>query len=205
MPASQEITWKTGDVVRHPGKPEWGPGTVVSALATTQDGRPCQRLNIRFGRAGLKTISTAFAPLERAEGATSPPAGGGGGAGQTWLDRAEAGNPAERMGKIPEPATDPFRTPLQRLESTLALYKYQETGGSLIDWATAQSGLADPLAEFSRHDLEAFFQRFRNNLDQHLKKLVPEALRADPASVRKLAADAPPGAHPALRRLNIGR
>lgn len=203
-PAPAEPSWKTGDVVRHPVKPEWGPGTVVSALATTQDGKPCQRLNIRFGRAGLKTISTAFAPLERADTPASPASGGGGG-GKTWLDHAEAGNPAERMAKLPEPATDPFRTPLQRFQATLDLYKYQDTGGSLIDWATAQSGLADPLAEFSRHDLEAFFQRFRNNLDQHLRKLAPEAIRADSAGVRKLAAEAPAGAHNTLRRLNIGR
>jgi hypothetical protein len=197
-----EHIWRPGDTVRHPAKPEWGPGTVVSALSTTQDGKPCQRLNVRFGRAGLKTISTAFAALEPADSPANPAAPQ---RASSWLDEAERLPPAERMSRLPDSVTDPFRTLLQRFKSALDLYTYQPSGGSLIDWATTQSGLTDPLAEFSRHDLEAFFQRFRNNLDQHLRKLAPELAKADREAVRALAAGAPSAAVPVLRRLNIGR
>jgi hypothetical protein len=49
--------------VVHAGKPEWGVGVVSSAQNVTQDGKPSQRLTIRFERAGLKTVSTAVASI----------------------------------------------------------------------------------------------------------------------------------------------
>ncbi|MGE3107738.1 MAG: DUF3553 domain-containing protein [Phycisphaerales bacterium] len=59
--------WSYGDRVVHSAKPEWGHGVVTSASATTQDGVPCQRLTIRFDRAGIKVLSTAFAELKPAK------------------------------------------------------------------------------------------------------------------------------------------
>lgn len=54
---------KKGDSVVHAAKPEWGHGEVLSVDNITHDGKPCQRLTIRFSRAGTKAISTAFAQL----------------------------------------------------------------------------------------------------------------------------------------------
>jgi len=57
-------TWRTGDRLTHAGKPEWGIGTVTAVEPATQDGKPCQRVTARFDRAGLKTLSTAYADLQ---------------------------------------------------------------------------------------------------------------------------------------------
>ncbi len=45
------------DRVVHALRPEWGVGRVLRAEATQRDGTPCQRLTIRFERAGSKTES----------------------------------------------------------------------------------------------------------------------------------------------------
>ena len=81
------------------------------------------------------------------------------------------------MSRLPEAATDPFTSLEARLKATLTLYRFTDQGGSLLDWAAAQSALKDPLSEFSRHDLERLFQRFAFVRDEHLKKLVQEILR----------------------------
>lgn len=113
-----------GDRVVHTTKPEWGVGVVSSAQNLVQDGKSCQRLTIRFERAGLKTLSTAVAPIRSADHADAPAkdiAGQQPGAeGGSWLDELEAGNPAEMMSRIPEAATDPFQSLGNRIKSTLA-------------------------------------------------------------------------------------
>jgi hypothetical protein len=66
MTTATQDKFQIGDRVLHPGKPEWGVGTVASAAGAVHEGAHCQRLGIRFDRAGLKTISTAFVNLRRA-------------------------------------------------------------------------------------------------------------------------------------------
>src|SRR5215471_14592450 len=99
--------WKLGDRIVHSGRPEWGIGEVRSAEHTSQDGRRCQRLTVRFERAGVKTLTTAFAELKPAddsialrEVAEAERADGAG-----WLNAKEAENPTERMTTLPEVAT----------------------------------------------------------------------------------------------------
>jgi len=199
--------WKLGDRIVHSGRPEWGIGEVRSAESTTQDGRKCQRLTVRFERAGVKTLTTAFAELKSAddsialrEVAEAERADGAG-----WLNAAEAEKPVERMTTLPEIATDPFRTKRARLEATLGLYRFTGGGGSLVDWAVMQSGLKDPLSKFNRHELEQFFERFKGALDAHLKRLVFELKKEDPAGLAELAAAALPQAKTALKRADSGR
>lgn len=57
-------TFKQGDRVTHRNRPEWGAGTVTLAEPATHNGAVCQRLTIRFDRAGAKVLSTGLAPLE---------------------------------------------------------------------------------------------------------------------------------------------
>ena len=196
--------WKLGDRVFHAGRPEWGAGEVRSAEGAVQDGTKCQRVTIRFERAGVKTLTTAFADLRPADQMTrleaeAPDEGAG------WLERAEAVNPAEKMSELPEVATDPFRTKRARMEATLGLYRFTAAGASLIDWAVMQSGLKDPLSRFSRHELEQYFDRFKHALDSHLKRLVMEMKKEDPAGLAEFAAAATSSARQALRRVDGGR
>ena len=186
-----------GDRLTHAAKPEWGVGEVVAAQSVQQNGKACQRLQVRFERAGLKTLSTAVADLRPAGVVTAEiPAAGGGG------EEVDLSDPQEAMGRIPEPARDPFSTPIKRLEATLDLYKYTPEGASLLDWAALQSGLADPLERFNRHELEAFFERFRFHLDAHLSKVVREVRVQDPDGFRALVSMAPSDARHAVKRLN---
>lgn len=199
--------WKLGDRVIHAGRPEWGIGEVRSAEATMQDGRKCQRLTVRFAREGVKTLSTAYAELRTGDDSMAlrevAEAERRDGAG--WLNAAEAENPVERMSTLPEVATDPFRTKRARLEATLGLFRFTGGGASLLDWAAMQSGLKDPLARFNRHELEQFFERFRNALDGHLRKLVFELKKEDPTGLAEMTASATPQAKAALRRADTGR
>lgn len=183
-----------GDRLTHTAKPEWGVGEVVAAQSVQQDGQACQRLQIRFERAGLKTLSTAVADLL--------PAGAVEAQAPAAAEPVDLSDPHETMGAIPEAARDPFSTPAARLEATLALYGYTPHGASLLDWAARQSGLADPLERFNRHELEAFFERFRFNLDAHLGKVVRELRVQDSRSLQRIAAAAPPEGRQAVKRLN---
>jgi len=219
--------WSSGDRLVHTGKPEWGSGVVTSATRTTQDGKPCQLLAIRFDRAGPKTISTAFANLIPAEDAAAlapealgpAPSGNGqashhGGMGgmskedefaARLMGAPAAGDIRQRMTRLPDPATDPFATPLERLKATVALYRFTPVGGSLLDWAAMQSGLADPLSRFNRHELEKFFESFVMTRDNHLRKTMGEAKKADPVAAAAATKGAPPAAQQVLRRLDAMR
>jgi len=59
--------FKFGDRVVHSRRPEWGPGTITRAESAFHDGKPVQRLHIRFSGAGLKVLNTAVAPLRHAD------------------------------------------------------------------------------------------------------------------------------------------
>lgn len=196
--------WAKGDQVVHATKPEWGIGEVLGAEAATQNGSPCQRLTVRFDRAGLKTLSTAFAELRPASDA--PRLATQEEKSADPLAAALNATPVEEvMVRLPERATDPFLSMRDRLNATLDLYRFTEGGSSLLDWACMQTSLKDPLSRFNRHELEQWFARFKMEVDQHLRKLVRDARKQEPGLVEDVAAGAGPAARQALRRADIGR
>lgn len=194
--AAAEPAFSMGDRVLHPAKPEWGTGVVISAAPARQDGRVCQRLQIRFDREGLKTISTAFVDL-RPVGAES--------SAIAELEPVTQEAAERSLGDLPDAATDPFAAPGARLKATLSQYRYGSSAGDLIAWATDRTGLADPLTLFSRHDLESAFERWKRTLDGHLKKLVRECKDMAPAELAPIVNGAPDAAREALKRVNRGR
>lgn len=204
--------WKLGDRLMHAGRPEWGVGEVRAAESIAHNGTRCQRLTVRFDRAGVKTLSTAFAellPADRMPRLVDPPPtpkpANGTAPAEGWLAQAEQGSIPDQMARLPDPATDPFRSRKARFIATLDLYRFNPTGASLLDWAVLQSGLKDPLSKFSRHELERLFDRFRANLDAHLKRLGLELKKEDPAALAAALDAAPPAARQAARRLDLGR
>lgn len=200
MTASSE-QFHFGDRLYHAERPEWGEGTVTAAVAGVQDGKSCQRLTVRFERAGIKTLSTAHANLRKSDDQPAI-AGALARANTDWLADLGAKEVQDVMTRLPEPATDPFSSLGARLKATLSLYRFGRVGGGLIDWAAAQSGLKDPLAKFNRHELEAFYKRFESNLDQHLKRMLMEIHRKEPGVLSAALMDAPQPARDAVRRLN---
>lgn len=189
------MDFQSGERVIHQDRPEWGVGVVLSA----QTGGDGQRLRVRFERAGLKTLSVPPAAVEHQaknlNGALTPSDRLAG------LDEHDA---AEVMTGLPEAARDPFTSVAARLAATLSLYRFEPTGASIIDWAASQSGLADPLSRFTRHELEALFRTFERRRDAHLKRLADDVRNLAPADLAAAVADAPPAGKRALSRL-IGR
>jgi hypothetical protein len=140
-------------------------------------------------------------------GPTTPPTpalGADSGAGG-WLDKAAAPNPIEVMCRLPEATNDPFTPLAARLKATMNLYRFTDSGASLLDWAAAQSGLKDPLSRFNRHELEQLFRRFTFVRDDHLKRIVLDMKRQDPAGLQQALRAAPAPVQQALRRLDVGR
>ncbi len=181
--------WTRGDRVMHPNRPEWGAGEVLSAQAATIEGKVCQRLSVRFERGGLKTLSTAVAELAEATQpsavatlpATDPFEG---------LDD-DAPSYKELLRTLPEPATDPFRSVLARFNETCRLYRFTDAPASVFDWAAAQTGLTDPLTQFSRHELEEAFRRFQRLRDDHFFDLLRTLRKESPADLSSALAAAP--------------
>ena len=191
--------WRPGDRLVHTSRPEWGTGVVLSAMSIRQDGHDAQRLSIRFDRAGTKTISTAVATLA-IPGTTLAPSTNHGATKEVspHPDRADL---ARALREIPDAATDPFRPLASRLVATTGLYRFQPSGKLLLDWAAAQTGLADPLSVFSRSDLEEAFVRFRTLLDEHLRGLVHQAKRDEPAALSGLGTRVTPAVREMLTRM----
>ncbi len=196
---SLEQQVKFGDRVVHADKPEWGVGVVNAAVPQIQDGKHCQRVTVRFERAGLKTLSTAFAHLKPAEDSPAIEQAIMTSKGD-WLSDVGAKQVQDIMTKLPENAEDPFASIESRLKATLGLYRFSPSGGALIDWAAAQCGLKDPLSRFSRHELEEFYRRFEVSREQHLRRLLGEAQRLEPKIVPGLLANAPEAAQRAVRK-----
>lgn len=202
----------------HRARPEWGIGSITQAQKSVQDGVQCQRLTVRFEHGGLKTVSTAFAELHRVEGVL-----GSTGLSQTpatpsrrtgvathrlpvaiEAEDSDLTEVRERLGTLPDEASDPFRPLSSRLRATVELYRYTDQGASLLAWASAVTGLADPLSKVGRHELEQAFARFEVVRDRHLAQLMQAAPR-EGIDAQALIKAMPPEAQRALQRNNRRR
>ena len=175
-----------GDELRHRKRPEWGTGRVVKAEPCPEAGVGARRLAIRFANAGLKTMVSPHAELEQVNGDSL--SGGGlddqGVATQLaeldqlaengWLGGDAKRRIEELMISLPEDAIDPLSQPAKRLTATLGLYRFEQNGHGLLDWATAQSQLDDPMDRFQRHELEHFYERWQEVRNEHLRQLLRE-------------------------------
>lgn len=191
-------TWSFGDRVTHADRPEWGVGQITAVQPIIIEGRPSQRLTIRFERAGVKTIAAAVANIRKAE--DKPPTAPASALPQADTPPLSDADLAKRLSGLPESVVDPFIPLSQRLEKALALYRFSDTGGSILDWAAMQTGLADPLTRFLRHDLEIHFAAFKRNLDRHVGELGAQLQRQDRSLLQTVISGAPEAGQQALRR-----
>jgi hypothetical protein len=194
------INWSFGDRVTHADRPEWGEGQITSIQPVVIEGRTTQRLTIRFERAGIKKLAAAVANIRPAKNKPQPSNSAAPAASQ---DPQKIGDLelADRLSKMPDDALDPFISLEDRLVYSLGLYRFSDQGGSLLDWAAMQTGLADPLSRILRHDLEVHYAKFRRNLDRHTGDLVSQLMRQDKAAVRNAGSKAPPQGQQALRQI----
>ncbi len=197
--------WVSGDRVRHASKPEWGEGLVTAVEPAMVEGKPTQRLTIRFERAGIKKLAAVVAALQPADGGAKLREADEHAAAKAALGQLDDSKIIEVLTQVPDVARDPFRSLADRFAASLDLYRFSGEGASLLDWAAMQTGLADPLSRFSRHDLERFFERFRRALDAHSREVGLELARTDPATASKIVSGAPEPAKAAMRRVATRR
>ncbi|MCA9279422.1 MAG: hypothetical protein H6815_08990 [Phycisphaeraceae bacterium] len=175
--------------------PEWGTGTVAKAERVTVQEKACQRLQIRFDRGGLKTVATAIAPIVSADDPDTtlqPRAMEGDGskvALPAWLENATEDDVRARFGRLPEKITDRRVPVAERFQACLGLFRWTTEPRSLVDWAAVQTGLPEPLAVFTRGQLENYFEKYRLNRDSALRQIVEIGKReCHPEMVKILAA-----------------
>lgn len=165
--------FKPGDVVVHPRRPEWGEGVVDQAARIVHQGKGGQRLVVKFSEQGRVTINTAVVPLISKETFLAMHSTTSSAPRQGWLGALEGkGGSTEELYALPDAMTDPFANLTRRLSATLDSYRYGSDARSLIEWASAQTGLGDPLSKYTRHELEQAFPRFTRDRDRHLNDLV---------------------------------
>jgi len=189
---TDNATFQRGDRVVHPRKPEWGEGEVRQVERITHQGQSVQRVTVQFANQGRKVINTGVAPLQSKQ-ATGPLPESNGAKDETmssahtsgggWiesLERSVKGSQHE-LWDLPESMTDPFASFESQLKATLDSYRFSTEPRALMDWAVMQTGLNDPLSQYSRPELEEAFPGFARNRDNHLKDLVRRIKQAGEA------------------------
>ena len=175
--------YRQGDELKLNARPEWGMGLVQKVEFVTRDGQRDQRVWVRFPSVGLKTILAGSADVEvlnrkQEEDQVEHTFAAREMAHESgWLGEIAKRQPEEAMTTLPPEALDPFSSVRARLKKIFDLYRFNSNGGSLIDWAVAQTGLDDPLSRFNRHELEEFFKQWSRGRDEQLRTLMNEARR----------------------------
>ena len=179
---AQSSRFESGDAVIHPRRREWGDGVVEKATDIRHEGNAAQRLTVRFTQRGRVTLNTAVAQLavktmerQMSKSQTTSPLTATRPGG--WLGSLEQEQQPHELWVLPEALSDPFTGLRQRVAATLETFRFSTDARSLIDWAVAQTGQVDPLATYTRQELEQGFARFCRDRDLHLKDLVGQAKR----------------------------
>ncbi len=157
-----------GQRVRNPARPEWGDGTVLRVQAVTTDGRPAHRVSVQFAT-GHRTL---MLPPGRLVAAAPEPQ-----RAADWLDQAARRTLDDRLVELPADVREFLGTSSQRLIVLARLYEWPEDAASLLRWARSQTGVADPLAHWTRDELRAAFGEFCRRRDRLLRE-VAGALRS---------------------------
>ncbi len=218
---AQQRRYERGDRVKHRQRPEWGVGTVTKAEDIANANVAAQRIAVRFPNAGLKTLNTKVADIEIViEGVEQHMNGSANGNGaarsraeivrgveadeEHWLAPVAEKEREQALQAIPEAATDPFSGIRSRVKATFELYRFDQSGKGLMDWAIAQTGIEDPLSTYTRHELEEKFDRWVASRDDHLRCLLADD-ECTPEIVRELLVEAPAAAQQAVQRISARR
>ncbi|BAM04848.1 DUF3553 domain-containing protein [Phycisphaera mikurensis] len=151
-------------------------GSVRAAKATTHRGSAAQLWSGHPERLKAASAEDREAAAEEAGTALLERGGRNGKriADQGWLDELESGGGSggkHELWELPDAMTDPFIDIRDRLRNTLLSYRFTEDPRSIIEWATSQTGLDDPLTRYTRHEMEQAFPRFCRDRDNHFRKM----------------------------------
>lgn len=183
LPINQGLV---GQRVCNPARPEWGSGTVLRVQPVTVDGRPVHRVSIQFAT-GHRTIVVPPGQLAAPQAEPTRQAG--------WLDQVAHRAPDDRLASLPEAVREFLGTAAQRIVVLARLYTLDEDGPGLLRWARSQTGVADPLAHWTRDELRAAFEEFCRRRDALLRELAATLRQTQgPAAVRAALAEVPDNA-----------
>ena len=169
--------------VCNPIRPEWGVGTVLRVQSTLVDGQPVHRVSVQFAT-GHRTI--VVPPGRLAEPQAEPQRAAG------WLDQLGRQTLDDRLTTLPESVRQFLGTATQRLIVLARLYTLDEDGAALLKWARSQTGVADPLAHWTRDEIRAAFDEFCRRRNALLRELAATLRQTQgPAAVRAALAEVP--------------
>lgn len=152
-----------GKKVAIPGRADWGIGTVRRVQSSTVNGVLTHRISVQFQHGTRMLIAPPARLIEPTDDPKRADAG--------WLDSIGGRSIDQRLKELPESVTQVLGTIRQRLDAVLPYYALRDEPKVLVRWARGQTGVGDPLSEWSRDELQIAFQAFRNERDAHLRGL----------------------------------
>lgn len=180
LPIGPELV---GAKVQNAARPDWGVGTVVRIERTQAGGAPAHRVWVQF-QLGRKAM---LVPPARLIAPQPPPT-----RTQGWLDTLAANTLDDRLRRLPDEAVNVLGTPRDKLDALLPLYGWTEDSNSILRWARKQTGVGDPLSEWTRDELLAAFAAFVQERDAALRAAVARLrMTAGPEAVSQWRAALP--------------
>ncbi len=160
-----------GQQVVNAQRVDWGVGTIVRVEALQHAGQPAQRVTARFS-VGQKVVLVPPGVLT-APGQAPQRASG-------WIDQIGGRTLDDRLRALPESATLVLGSLRDKLLALAALYTHRDTPEGLARWARAQTGIGDPLSQYTRDELAEAFASFCAARDRQMRELLGRARRTDP-------------------------
>ena len=172
-----------GTKVRSAARPEWGLGTVLRVQQVRSGDSSAHRVSVQF-TVGNKTLLIPPAKLLAPAPEPQRVAGWLEGLGKTTLD--------DRLRGLPERVTHVLGTPYERLAAVIPLYALADDSPTLLRWAISQTGVTDPLSQWTRDELVDALQYFCNERDAFLRNIVAIIKQKDGSdAVRELVEQLP--------------
>lgn len=151
-----------GQKVCNAGRPDWGAGTVQRVQTQTVGGAAQHRVTVQFPM-GQRVL---LVPPARLLAPTAAPQR----AQRGWLDELAGNTLDDRLAALPDEIVNLLGSARERLLAMLPLLETPEDDKSLVRWAIAQTGVGDPLGQWTRDELQAAFERYLNQRDSLLRE-----------------------------------
>lgn len=174
-----------GRKVINPVRPEWGIGQVLRVSATEEAGAPVHRVSVQFPT-GHRTLVMPPAKLCDPQPEIQRQTG--------WLDELGKNTLDAKLRGLPEDVLFFLGSPEKRVIAAAAMYEWEESQAGLARWARKQTMTSDPLALWSRDELQAAFDDYCSKRDQWLREAAAIWRKHHPrASAERLLEDIDPG------------
>lgn len=147
-------------------RPEWGVGDVLRV----QQVGDAWRVSIQFPTGHRQLMSPPAKFVSPGQAAVKRESG--------WLDQAAGSDLDAKLRTVPEDLRLFLGTALQKFAALLPLYELSDDPKELIRWATAQTGVSQPLTYWTRDELAAAFAVFCRDRDTHIREALDRIAKA---------------------------